>query len=162
MPTLPVPHVDPSLEALLPATAGGITLEKWSWTLATYIDSSQGGDRNLYAKWLVPFGLTTDKVDMGIATDITKTENLVVEAIRVPGIDSGTLTTSFAKTARDDGWPVSSVTILGKPLVKITDPAADAAGSALSAAYIFAKGNVLYLIVTDDQQLLGEVVIKLA
>jgi hypothetical protein len=163
-PTLALPHVDAALEDLLPGIVGGISLEKWSWPLSSYLTSDTGGDKKLYTPWLVKLGTTPDKVDMAVASDLTQTERVVVEAIKVPGVDSGTLTRSFAQNASNatPKWPVKSQTIAGKPVVQITDPVADANGDTLSSAYIFAKGNVLYLIITDSPSILLEVLIKIA
>jgi|GEM_PF-1364736 hypothetical protein len=161
--TIGLPHIDASLEDLLPSTIGGVTMEKFSLVLSAYIASSTGGDRALYAPWLVNFGKTPDDVNMAVAADLTQTENFVVHAIKVSGVDDATLSSSFGDVARKAGWPVTSHTNLmstGKTVLEIIDPAAQAAGT-LSAGYVFAKNGVLYTVITDDSSLLLEALIKL-
>ena len=152
--------VDPVLEAYLPCTIGSVDLERFSMTLANYISSSTGGDRELYAPWLVGFGLTPSEVNIAVVTDLTQQENFVVHAIKVPGADDAKLASSFADQAKKAGWPVTPKTVAGRQLLEITDPAAKAAGS-LSVGYVFASTHILYTIITDDPSLLVEALIKL-
>jgi hypothetical protein len=121
--------------------------------VSTYLASSPGGDKTLYSLWLVKLGKTPDDVNIAIADDLTPGENLVVQAIKVPGVDATTLTSSFADVASKAGWPVSTKVTLPKPVLEITDPTAQEAG-VLGVAYAYAKDNVLYVVVTDDVSLL--------
>jgi len=61
-----------------------VTLEKFSLTLSAYIASTTGGDKALYAPWLVKFGKTPDDVNMAVAADLTGQENFILHAIDVP------------------------------------------------------------------------------
>jgi hypothetical protein len=146
-------HVDAALEDLLPSTIGRSALVKFSMPVSTYLASSPGGDKTLYSLWLVKLGKTPDDVNIAIADDLTPGENLVVQAIKVPGVDATTLTSSFADVASKAGWPVSTKVTLPKPVLEITDPTAQEAG-VLGVAYAYAKDNVLYVVVTDDVSLL--------
>jgi hypothetical protein len=152
-------HVDTALEEL-PCTIGGVNLERFSFLLSAYVASSTGGDRDLYAPWLVQFGLTTQDVNMAVVADLTQQENFVIHAISVPGVADDKLASSFADQARKAGWPVSSVSFASQQLMEIVDPAARAAGS-LSVGYVFASDHVLYTIITDDPNLLLEAIAKL-
>jgi hypothetical protein len=143
--------VDAALEKLLPSAVGGIDLCKFSMTLSAYVDSSAGGDRYIYRAWLVKSGKTPDDVDIAIAAGLT--QNIVVQAIKVPGVDSVTLISRFADAARGLGWPVSSRTDLPKPVLVVTDQNAQATG-VLTVVYVYAKGDVLYVVITDDMGLL--------
>lgn len=158
--SLDLPHADASLEDLLPATIGGVTMEKFSLALSAYIASSTGGDRALYGPWLVKFGLTPDDVNMAVATDLTQTENIIIHAIKVPGVADATLSSSFGDVATKAGWPVSTKSVATRTVLEIIDPAAAAAGN-LSVGYVYAKNGVLYTVITDDSALLLEALIKL-
>jgi len=153
-------HVDTVLEAYLPCTIGGVDLERFSLPLSEYIASSTGGDRSLYAPWLVGFGLTPEQVNVAVVADLTVQENFVIHAIKVPGADDAKLSSSFADQAKKAGWPVTPKTVTGRALLEITDPAAKTAGT-LSVGYVFASTHVLYTIITDDPSLLVEALIKL-
>jgi len=121
--------------------------------LSTYVASSQGGDKALYSPWLVKLGTTPDDVDIAIAADLTYRENFVVHAIKVPGADAATLTSSFSDVASKAGWPVSAKVDLPKTVLQITDPTAQEAG-VLGVGYVYAKDNVFYIVLTDDLSLL--------
>jgi hypothetical protein len=160
-PTLPLPHVNAALEDKLPGIIGEVELEKFSWPVSTYVASLKGsGDSSLYTPWLVKFGKTTDDVDMAIAADLTQTEKFSVHAIEVPGASATSLASEFAAVARSKKWPVNTSMIGPKTLLEVVDPVTDAAGG-LGTAYVYASGDVLYEIITDDSALLLEAVIKL-
>jgi hypothetical protein len=153
-------HVDAKLEDKLPGMIGNVQLEKFSLPLSTYIRSSQGGDKVLYTPWLVPFGKSPDDVNIAIAADLTQTENFFVQAVEVPGQTSAALSTGFAAVARDKKWPVSIRSVADKTVLEITDPTVESAGG-IATAYVWASGDILYVIVTDDPNLLVEALIKL-
>ncbi|MGA3057997.1 MAG: hypothetical protein ABSE70_08200 [Candidatus Limnocylindrales bacterium] len=151
--TVGYPHADAALESLLPSTIGGIDLCRFSMALSGYVDSSPGGDKYLYRAWLVKSGKTPDDVNIAVAAGLTEQGNIVVQAIKVPGVDSATLTSRFADAARELGWPVSSRTDLPKPVLVVTDQTSKAAG-VLTVVYVYAKSDVLYVVITDDGGLL--------
>jgi hypothetical protein len=145
--------VDAALESLLPSTIGGIDLCKFSMVLSAYTDSSPGGDKYLYRAWLVKSGKTPDDVDIAVGAGLTDQGNIVVQAVKVPGVNAATLSSRFAEAARELGWPVSSRTDLPKPVLVVTDQTAQASG-VVAVAYVYAKDSVLYVVVTDDGGLL--------
>jgi hypothetical protein len=160
---LGLPHADKDLEATIPAVVGNVQLAKFSLLLAAYMTSTPtAGENALYSPWLVKFGLTPTQVSIAIATDLRPDGiNLIIHAIKVPGAGAAALASSFADVASKAGWPVFSVSIVkGKSITEIVDPAAKAAGSP-SAGYVYAYGNVLYTVITDDPNLLLEAMIKL-
>ena len=159
-PDLGLPHVNAALEDKLPGVIGGITLEKFSMPLSTYMASPTGGDRVLYTPWLVKFGKTPDQIDLAEANDLTQTENFFVQAIQVPGAAAAALTGEFANVARKEKWPVTPKSIAATSVLEIVDPVTDAAGG-LGTAYVYAKGDIMYIIVTDDESLLVEALIDL-
>jgi hypothetical protein len=165
---LGLPHLDRALEALLPDTIGGVELQRFSLTLQAYMQTTAGAGENiLYPPWLVKLGKTPADAIMAVAADL-RPENslqLVVHAIRVPGVDAATLSSSFSEVASKAGWPVtphSNYGSTGKTVIEIIDPAAKAAGE-IYAGYVYAKGDVLYTIIvgTGQDQLLLEALIKL-
>jgi hypothetical protein len=155
-----LPHVEAALEDLLPDTIGAIALQKLSEPLSTLVASSQGGEKLIYAPWLVQFGKTPDEVNVAIAVDFTNRINFHANAIRVPGATAETLSATFAETATKAGWPVKKVNFALKSVLEITDPTAAAKGL-LGVGYVYASGDVLYIVVTDDSALLLECMIKL-
>jgi hypothetical protein len=157
---LGLPHVSVTLEDLLPLTAGGVCLEKFSLALSAYMASTTGGDKTLYTPWLVKFGKTADDVNMAVASDLSQTVNFTAHAIEVPGVAAATLSSSFADVARAASWAVNTRSVAGKQVLEIIDPLSASAGG-VSAGYVYAKGDVLYTIITDDPSLLTEAVIKL-
>jgi hypothetical protein len=157
---LGLPHVDAALEDLLPNTVGGIPLQKFSVPLSTYIASSSGGDKDLLSPWVIHFGKTADEIDLAVATDLTEQINFFVQAIQVPEAKAADLTGEFARQARQAGWPVTGRTVVGRIVLEITDPVAEAAGG-LSTGYVLASGDVMFIVVTDDVSLLVECLIKL-
>jgi hypothetical protein len=160
---LSLPHANAKLEDLLPTIIGGVCLQKLSFTLQAYMSSTSGGDNGLYPTWLIKFNKTPAEVIMAIAADLTGQENFVMHAIEVPGADAAALSSDFATVATNAGWAVTSHTNLmssGKTVLEIIDPVAKAAGG-LSAGYVYAKGDVLYTIITDSPSLLLETLIHM-
>jgi hypothetical protein len=160
---LSLPHVNAKLEDQLPSIIGGVCLQKLSFTLQAYMNSTSGGDNGLYPTWLIKFNKTPAEVVMAIAADLTGQENFVMHAIEVPDADADALSSGFAAVARNAGWTVSSHANLmstGKTVLEIIDPVAKAAGG-LSAGYVYARGDVLYTIITDSPSLLLETLIHM-
>ena len=159
-------HSDAHLETLLPGTIGGIDLQKLSMPLSTYIASpgcdasNPCGDKALYTPWLVGLGKTPDDATLAAATDLTGTEKIVIEAFKVPGIDGATLSSHFAAQARMAGWPVSQKTVAAKSVQEMIDLVRQNLGL-VSIGYVYAKDDVMYLVLTDDPALLVESLIKL-
>ncbi len=153
-------HVDVNLEDVVPSMVGGVCLTKFSLVLSAYVASPPtGGDKALYAPWLLKFGKTTDEVNMAVTADLSQPPliNFNIHAIEVPGADAAALSSSFAEVARAAGWPVTSHAnyLPGKSLLEITNPATGHLG------YVYSKDDVLYAIITDDQSLLTEAMVKL-
>lgn len=161
---LNLPHVDAALENLLPSRIGGVDLFKMSLKLQDYITTTPGAGTNaLYLPWLVKFGKTPADATLAVATDLTDQENFFVQAIKVPGATAPALLAGFGDAAKAAGWPVKSHTnwgSTGKSGLEIIDPVAQAAGK-LFDAFVYAKDDVLYAVVTDDQSLVVEALIKL-
>jgi hypothetical protein len=160
-------HYDAKFEDLLPGAIGGIPLSKLSMPLSTYIaslkcDSSNPcGDKGLYTPWLVGFGKTPDDATLAAATDLTQTETITIEGFKVPGIDGAKLSAAFGAEARKAGWPVNQRSVAGKSVLEIIDPARQAL-SLLSIGYVYAKGDVMYVVLTDSPDLLFESLVNIS
>jgi hypothetical protein len=161
-----LPHLDARLEDLLPSEIGGIPLEKLSLPLSTYMASetcsatNPCSDKALYTPWLVAFGKTPDDATLAVATDLTGRENVIVQAFKVPGVDGTRLAAGFKTTAQNAGWPTAAKSIADKTVAEIIDEARVNL-DLVSIAYVYAKGDVMYLVATDDPALLLEVMILL-
>jgi hypothetical protein len=161
-----LPHSDAQLEALLPGTIGGIDLEKLSMPLSTYMASetctaaTPCGDKALYTPWLVGFGKTPDDATLAAATDLTKTENVIIQAFKVPGTDGTKLSSAFVAEAQKAGWPVSPKKAGDRYVQELIDPARQNL-DLLSIGWVYAKNDVMYIIITDDPALRLEALIKL-
>jgi hypothetical protein len=95
---------------------------------------------------------------MALAADLTDQENFQIRAIQVPGADAATLSSAFADVARKAGWPVVSLpnpASTGQTILAITNPADGHVGD------VYAKGDVLYTIITNDYNLLLQALIHL-
>jgi hypothetical protein len=158
--TYPLAHVDAALEDQLPSIIGGVTLTKWSMPVSSYIASVTGGDTVLYAAWLVKFGKTPDEVDMALAQDLSGHEVANLRAIQVPGASATALVSGLADVAKKTGWPNETVTSLSRPVLQITDPTVDPTKTA-NKAFVYAKGDIVFFVISDDPAVLIEALSKL-
>lgn len=148
--TYPLAHVDAALEDQLPSELGGVALTKWSMPVSSYMASVTGGDTVLYPPWLVKFGKTPDEVDMALAQDLTGTQHTNLRAIQVPGADAATLVARLGDVATSVGWTHRTVTSLPKtPVLQIIDPTVDAAKTP-NTAFVYAKGDIVFFVISDD------------
>jgi hypothetical protein len=155
---LPLPHADAKLEATLPKELGGITLQTYSLSLSVYLGNVTGGDSVLYTPWLVSMGKISDQVTMAVATDATRTVNVIVQAFAVPGVTDAKILSAYGEAATSKGWPVESKTLVQKAGLSVTDPAPS---GSLSVGFAYAKNGVLYVVVTDDGPTLVEALARL-
>jgi len=64
-------------------------------------------------------------------------------------VDGAKLASAFGAEARKAGWPVSSKTVAAKAVLEIIDPARQSL-DLISIAYVYAKDDVMYVVLTDD------------
>ena len=163
-PTLALQHVDAALEDKLPGTINGTALFKTSLVLSGYVSSDPpGGDKALYAPWLVKFGKTPSDIRIAVAFSLSDQVTFQARAIAVPGVSAAALSNGFAAAARGAGWPVTAepnLMLTGLSAWEIIDPAAKAAGGT-GAGYVYARDGILYQVITDDQSLLLAGLIRL-
>jgi len=159
-------HYDAKFETLLPGVIGGIPLSKTSMPLSTFMASeicdasNPCADKALYTPWLVGFGKTPDDATFAAATDWTKTEKILIQAFKVPGIDGTKLSSAFVAEAQKAGWPVSPKKVGDRYVQELIDPARQNL-DLLSIGWVYAKNDVMYIIITDDPALRLEALIKL-
>jgi hypothetical protein len=163
-PTIPLPHVNAALEDQLPTTIQNVPMIKLSLILSAFIASPpSGGDKSLYAAWLVKFGKTPADVDMAISYSGSDQMDFNARAIAVPGASASDLAADFSQVAQSAGWSVKSypnLMLTGKNVLEIIDPAATA-GPTGGAGYVYARAGVLYEIITNDQALLQDALIQM-
>jgi hypothetical protein len=162
--TVSLAHVNAKLEDQLPDTIQNVPLTKFSLILSAFIASPPvGGDKALYAAWLVKFGKTPADLDMAISFVASDQIDFNARAIAVPGVSAASLTSAFEQVARSAGWTVKSypnLMLTGKTVLEMIDPTATA-GPTGGAGYVYARDGVLYEIITDDQALLQDALIQM-
>jgi hypothetical protein len=163
-PTIPLPHVNAALEDQLPTTIQSVPMIKLSFILSAFIASPpSGGDKSLYAAWLVKFGKTPADVDIAISYSGSDQMDFNARAIAVPGASATDLAADFSQVAQSAGWSVKSypnLMLTGKTVLEMIDPAATA-GPTGGAGYVYARNGVLYEIITNDQSLLQDALIQM-
>jgi len=135
-PKLVVPHDDPELEKLLPATVDGATLMKLS--VGPVSSVGVGGAQGIKdaAKQI---GDGSGNFGLAYAGDPDGKFNLF--ALHIPGADSSALLTSFTQMtlAETPGGKAESATLGGRSLVHIIDPT-----SQIGDVWFYAIGDTLY------------------
>ncbi len=148
----------PDLEKVLPSELGGEPLAKVSWPLDLLLRSTKTGDAKLYAAFATALGV--DPIDVKFATATNYTERKVlVTALEVPGGTTDRLTTAFKGAAKTVGWPLQEESIVGKSVMRVADTTVTDPNNAI--AYAYAKGDTLFVVVTDDASILAEALLKL-
>ena len=124
---------DKDLEALLPSTFGGATLQKFSMKGADFLDADPTSDFN---KVVASLGLKATDVSVAVASDAAGKLDTQFAAIRFAGADSGKLLEVFKAASQASGDLVGSVNLGGKDVMKTKD----ASGS---LSYFYVRGDVV-------------------
>ena len=124
---------DKDLEALLPSTFGGATLQKFSMKGADFLDADPTSDFN---KVVSSLGLKVTDVSVAVASDAAGKLDTQFAAIRFAGADSGKLLEVFKAASQASGDLVGSVNLGGKDVMKTKD----ASGS---LSYFYVRGDVV-------------------
>ena len=127
LPSIGIPHQDPALEALLPTTFGGVTLQKLSVKGAQLL-----GQDPTFQKAVTDLGLTAADVSLASA-DGTAGQFV---AIRFAGADSGKLLQVFQAASQQQGSVVTSVNVGGKDVIKTQDKSG-------SLSYFYVRNDVV-------------------
>lgn len=137
---LPSFNADKDLEALLPGTFGGATLQKFSMKGAQFL--SQGSNSDL-DKAVTALGLTTADVSVAVAADPTGKMDVSFAAIRFAGADSGKLLQVFQAASQAAGDLVGSMSLGGKNVLKTKD-------SSGSFSYFYVRNDVVLGVTAKD------------
>ena len=138
---LPSFNADKDLEALLPSTFGGATLQKFSMKGAQFLGSNPDPTFN---QAIAALGLTAADVSVAIAADPTGKMDISFAAIRFAGADTGKLLQVFTAASQASGDLVGSVNVGGKDVIKTKD-------SSGTFSYFYVKNDtVLGVTATTD------------
>jgi hypothetical protein len=116
VPSIGVPNQDKNLEAILPSTFAGATLQKISMKGSQYLGSSPE-----MTKVVSELGLTAADVSVAIAGSNGNGPSFV--ALRFAGADSGKLLQVFQAASVASGEVVTPANVAGKDVLKSTDKA---------------------------------------
>jgi hypothetical protein len=135
IPSIALPSFNPdkNLEALLPTTFGGVTLQKFSMKGAQFLGSNPDPTFN---QAIAALGLTAADVSVAVAADPTGKMDISFAAIRFAGADSGKLLTVFTAASQATGDLVGSVNVGGKDVIKTKD-------SSGSFSYFYVKNDTV-------------------
>ena len=114
LPSFALPNQDTNLEALLPSTFEGTTLQKFSMKGTQFLGQSASPEFNSAMSAL---GLTAADLSVAVAMD-PATSGIQFVAIRFAGADSGKLSQVFQAASQASGDTVSSVNLGGKDVLK--------------------------------------------
>jgi len=130
---LPSLNADKDLEALLPATFGGATLQKFSMKGEQFLGQTSNAELN---KALSSLGLSAADVSVAFAGDPTGKMDVTFVAIRFAGADSGKLLQVFQAASQTQGSVVTSVNVGGKDVIKTQDKSG-------SLSYFYVRNDVI-------------------
>ena len=142
IPSFAIPSfsTDATLEAMLPATFGGVTLQKMSFKGADFLDQDPTSEFN---KALTALGLTASSVSMASAFDPTGQAPVQFIAVRFAGADSAKLLDVFKTAAETSGDFIGAVNLAGKDLLK-------AKNSSGAFSYLYVRGDVVLGVTAPD------------
>jgi len=141
LPSITLPNQDTNLEAVLPSTFNGVTLQKFSMKGAQFLGQDPTSDFN---KAVTALGLTTADISVAVATDPTAKTDVTFVAIRFAGADSGKLLEVFQASAKASGSLLSSVNLGGKDVIKTKD------SSGTSFSYFYVRNDVVLGVTAKD------------
>jgi hypothetical protein len=154
LPSFQLPHNAAELEALLPDTLGGVTLQKSSWSGADFVN------QNSTSTELVAFlqSLGKSLSDISAAAAFSPTFDNSIFAFRVNGVDHNILISEFQKaenTGLDTPIPWTSATVGGKSVFQATT---DTAGEMI---YVYGVADLFFEVTSNDPAIAAEALSKL-
>ncbi len=160
----PEPSVDRhgavALEALLPDSIAGIALERVSLTGPDFYALGTDTTRKQLDSMLKELGKTVADLSVGDAGDPTGKAVLELGAFRVAGSAPVELLSAWVAARQAAGGGkigVTNVTIAGRAVTKLVDPARPVGG----VTYAYARGDTVLLMAADDASYLSEAIGKL-
>ena len=130
---LPSFNADKNLEAVLPTTFGGVTLQKFSMKGAQFLGQNSNAELN---KALSTLGLSAADVSVAFAGDPTSKMDVSFVAMRFAGADSGKLLQVFQAASQTQGSVVTTVNLGGKDVIKTQDKSG-------SLSYFYVRNDVV-------------------
>jgi predicted small lipoprotein YifL len=159
----PAPSVDlhgaTDLEARLPDQIGGTTLTKVSLKGADFLSTGSSAEQGGLETMLKGLGKTTSDLSLAQEGDPSGYLVLQVGLFRVAGAASAPLLAAWVasqQAATGNTLQVSTETVSGTQVTKLTDPTKPVGGS----TYAWAIGDTIALVRADDPKLLDEAVSK--
>jgi hypothetical protein len=141
LPSIGLPNQDTNLEAMLPSTFNGVTLQKFSMKGAQFLGQDPTSSFN---KAVTALGLTTADVSVAIATDPTSKTAVTFAAIRFAGADSSKLLQVFQAASVTAGTVVSAANVGGKDVIKTKDT------TGASFSYFYVRNDVVLGVTAPD------------
>lgn len=163
-PETPEPSVDshgvPELEALLPASVGGVALERLSLTGADFYALGTSDSRARLDDMLKALGRTLADLAVADAGDPTGRAVLEVGVLRVAGSEPARLLSEWAasnQAVKPGQIVVTNETVDGRRLTRLVDSTRPVGGS----TYAYAIGDTIFLVAADDPALLSNALAQL-
>lgn len=147
---IPFPSIgnsDTALEAILPDTIDGITLQKYSMKADEFLNSGQNDPQSVAFLNALGVDPSTISVAFGFGLDIQNQSALGVFAFKAPGAGSDTLLSVF-KTASEQGnsgYSWSSATVGGKSVQVSDEPSQPGL-----KIYLYATNDILFLVTGSE------------
>jgi hypothetical protein len=141
LPSIGFPNLDATLEALLPSTFNGVTLQKLSMKGAQFLGQDPTSD---ITTAVTALGLTTADVSVAMAADPTGAMSVTFAAIRFAGAESVRLLQVFQAAAQGSGSPVTSANVGGRDVIR----SQDTAGGTFS--YFYVRNDVVLAVTAAD------------
>ena len=142
LPSIAMPsfNADKDLEAMLPSTFGGATLQKFSVTGTDFL----GGDTTSgFGQMVTALGLNATDVSVAMAADPVGTLDTQFAAVRFRGADSGKLLQVFQASSQASGDLVGTVNLGGKDVIKTKS-------SSGGFSYFYVRNEVILGVTAKD------------
>jgi hypothetical protein len=150
IPSFSFPSEDKDLEARLPSQVNGVTMVKYSFKGASFLESGADNQQDL-KDFLSSLGKSPDDLSVAFAGDPNAQLDLQLGAFRVAGADSNALLSAFIAATQKQS-PQDTVTqgnVGGKNVTQIVDPNDTESGT----IYIYASGDTLFYVSSPDPAL---------
>ena len=140
------------LEALIPSTAGTLSITKTSMRGNDYLISPDSDPDTI--KFLNDLGVSPNDISMafGFGVDTTTGDSLVMLVIRAAGADSNRLKAAFKETMGSDASPIAwtQATVSGKQV----ETAATDAGT----TYLYAHSDIVVFLTASDPAVAAQII----
>ncbi len=147
---------DKDLEAALPGSYQGVTLDKTSFSGAALLATTSQSNKDLLAL-VQSLGKTPDDLSFAVASDSKNKLGIVFGAYRIKGADATAWSPGLYQIA-ENGTPGSTATdatLGGRAVKRVTDPTSP------QITYAWPKGDILYIVVTTTDALAGPAIASL-